>query len=32
MNLTVQGKTAYAYTGGKRFDAALPTAVFLHGA
>ena len=32
MNLTVQGKTAYAYTGGKRFDAALPTAVFVHGA
>jgi pimeloyl-ACP methyl ester carboxylesterase len=32
MNLTVQGKTAYAYTGGKRFDPALPTAVFLHGA
>ena len=32
MNLTVQGKTAYAYTGGKRFDPALPTAVFVHGA
>ena len=32
MNLTVQGKIAYAYTGGKRFDAALPTAVFIHGA
>jgi pimeloyl-ACP methyl ester carboxylesterase len=32
MNLTVQGKTAYAYTGGKRFDPAQPTAVFLHGA
>jgi len=32
MNLTVQGKTAYAYTGGKRFDEALPTAVFIHGA
>ncbi|MGN6653204.1 alpha/beta fold hydrolase [Trinickia sp.] len=32
MNLTVQGKIAYAYTGGKRFDSALPTAVFVHGA
>lgn len=32
MILTVQGKTAYAYTGGKRFDPALPTAVFVHGA
>ncbi|RDU95606.1 alpha/beta fold hydrolase [Trinickia dinghuensis] len=32
MNLTVQGKTAYAYTGGKRFDPVLPTAVFVHGA
>ena len=32
MNLTVQGKQAYAYTGGKPFDPALPTAVFVHGA
>ncbi|WP_116135589.1 alpha/beta fold hydrolase [Trinickia diaoshuihuensis] len=32
MNLTVEGKNAYAYTGGKRFDASLPTAVFVHGA
>jgi len=32
MIVTVQGKSAYAYTGGKRFDAALPTAVFVHGA
>jgi pimeloyl-ACP methyl ester carboxylesterase len=32
MKLTVQGKAAYAYTGGKRFDPALPTAVFVHGA
>jgi pimeloyl-ACP methyl ester carboxylesterase len=32
MILTVQGKTAYAYTGGKRFEPALPTAVFVHGA
>jgi pimeloyl-ACP methyl ester carboxylesterase len=28
----VQGKQAYAYTGGKAFDAALPTIVFIHGA
>ena len=32
MILTVQGKPAYAYTGGKAFDASLPTAVFVHGA
>lgn len=32
MILTVQGKAAYAYTGGRRFDAALPTVVFVHGA
>jgi pimeloyl-ACP methyl ester carboxylesterase len=32
MIVTVQGKSAYAYTGGKRFDAARPTAVFVHGA
>lgn len=32
MILIVQGKTAYAYTGGKRFEPALPTAVFVHGA
>ena len=32
MILTVQGKPAYAYTGGKPFDASLPTAVFIHGA
>jgi pimeloyl-ACP methyl ester carboxylesterase len=32
MELTVQGKRAYCYTGGKTFDAALPTAVFIHGA
>jgi pimeloyl-ACP methyl ester carboxylesterase len=32
MKLTVQGKAAYAYTGGKRFDPNLPTAVFVHGA
>jgi pimeloyl-ACP methyl ester carboxylesterase len=28
----VHGKPAYAYTGGKPFDAALPTIVFIHGA
>ncbi|WGG53274.1 alpha/beta fold hydrolase [Rugamonas sp. DEMB1] len=32
MLLTVQGVDAYCYTGGKPFDAALPTVVFLHGA
>ncbi|HTH76552.1 MAG TPA: alpha/beta hydrolase [Trinickia sp.] len=32
MILTVQGKSAYAYTGGKRFDPAQPTVVFAHGA
>lgn len=32
MKLTVQGRTVYAYTGGKPFDPALPCVVFLHGA
>jgi pimeloyl-ACP methyl ester carboxylesterase len=32
MIVTVQHKPAYAYTGGKPFDASLPTAVFIHGA
>ncbi len=32
MELKVHGRTAYAYTGGKPFDAALPCIVFLHGA
>lgn len=32
MIVDVNGKSAYAYTGGKAFDAALPTAVFIHGA
>jgi pimeloyl-ACP methyl ester carboxylesterase len=32
MQLTVQGRSAYAYTGGKPFDAALPCIVFIHGA
>lgn len=32
MELQIDGRTAYAYTGGKPFDAALPCVVFLHGA
>jgi pimeloyl-ACP methyl ester carboxylesterase len=32
MEITVNGKTAYAYTGGKRFDPALPAVAFIHGA
>src|SRR3712207_6152309 len=32
MLLSVQGKQAYCYTGGKPFNPALPTAVFIHGA
>lgn len=32
MQLTVQGHTAYAYTGGRPFDPALPCLVFVHGA
>jgi pimeloyl-ACP methyl ester carboxylesterase len=32
MKLDVQGHTAYAYSGGKPFDAALPTVVLVHGA
>ena len=32
MKLTVQGREAYAYTGGKPFDAALPCVIFIHGA
>lgn len=32
MELVVDGRKAYAYTGGKPFDAALPCIVFLHGA
>lgn len=32
MELTVQGRKAYAYTGGKAFDASLPCIVFVHGA
>jgi len=32
MELVVDGRRAYAYTGGKAFDAALPCLVFIHGA
>ena len=32
MKLTVTGREAYAYTGGKPFDPALPCVVFIHGA
>jgi pimeloyl-ACP methyl ester carboxylesterase len=32
MDLTVQGRKAYAYTGGKAFDPHLPCVVFIHGA
>ena len=31
MELQVNGATAYCYTGGKAFDAAKPTVVFIHG-
>jgi pimeloyl-ACP methyl ester carboxylesterase len=32
MLLTIHDQPSYCYTGGKAFDAALPTAVFIHGA
>lgn len=32
MDLTVNGIKSYAYTGGRNFDPALPTVVFVHGA
>jgi pimeloyl-ACP methyl ester carboxylesterase len=32
MKLNVHGREAYAYTGGKPFDPALPCIVFVHGA
>jgi pimeloyl-ACP methyl ester carboxylesterase len=32
MELVVDGRKAYAYTGGKPFDAGLPCVVFIHGA
>lgn len=31
MELRVANEAVYAYTGGKRFDAKLPTVVFIHG-
>ena len=31
MNYTVNGHATYCYTGGKPFDAAKPTVVFIHG-
>ena len=31
MNLTVNGHNTYCYTGGRAFDAAKPTAIFIHG-
>ena len=31
MNVDVDGHRTYCYTGGKAFDAALPTVVFIHG-
>ena len=31
MELEVNGNKTYCYTGGKSFDAALPTALFIHG-
>src|SRR5215213_4805226 len=31
MELTVNGATTFCYTGGKPFDAAKPTVVFIHG-
>jgi pimeloyl-ACP methyl ester carboxylesterase len=32
MQIEINGQSAYAYTGGKPFDAALPCVVFIHGA
>lgn len=32
MNVTIAGHAAYCYTGGRAFDAARPTIVFIHGA
>ena len=32
MIITINSQPAYAYTGGKAFNAQLPTAVFIHGA
>lgn len=32
MDVEIDGQTAYAYTGGKPFDATLPCVIFIHGA
>ena len=32
MQIELNGQSAYAYTGGKPFDAGLPCVVFIHGA
>ena len=32
MNLQIQGRNAYCYTGGKAFNPAQPSVVFIHGA
>jgi pimeloyl-ACP methyl ester carboxylesterase len=32
MQWQIEQQTAYAYTGGKAFDASLPTVIFIHGA
>jgi pimeloyl-ACP methyl ester carboxylesterase len=32
MHIDINGQSAYAYTGGKAFDASLPCVVFIHGA
>ena len=32
MRLTIEGRDAYAYTGSRTFDPALPTMAFVHGA
>src|SRR3989304_2895 len=32
MELTIQKKKVFCYTGGKAFDAKLPTVMFIHGA
>jgi pimeloyl-ACP methyl ester carboxylesterase len=31
MIITVQGEPLYVYTGGRAFDAAKPTMLFIHG-
>ena len=32
MNYSVNGHSTYCYTGGKTFDAAKPSIIFIHGA